>query len=213
VVDIYDMGDTLNAFGIYSAEKSPGGKYVKIGAEGLMTDNTLYFWQNKYYVKLMAYEISDRTSSKLRHLAGIIKRKLPHEGSRPFLFTIFPESGRLSGTERYIARDVLGQNYFTHGYSVTYSSNGKEYKIYLIQGESSEITARNFNSYRKFYGDSGQLRPGFRTVGDESFAGKESYYGDIFFARRGNYIIGILGLPDKNLAQSIIEEMFARLSN
>jgi hypothetical protein len=38
-VDIYDMGKPLNAFGIYSAERSPNCHFLPLGAEGYVSDS------------------------------------------------------------------------------------------------------------------------------------------------------------------------------
>jgi len=33
-VDIYDMGNAQNAFGIYASERSPDNSFITLGAEG-----------------------------------------------------------------------------------------------------------------------------------------------------------------------------------
>ena len=65
VVDMYDMGNHLNAFGIYSVERVPGGRDLAFGVDSFHYDTTLCFWQDKYYVKLMSYDMQAGNNSIL----------------------------------------------------------------------------------------------------------------------------------------------------
>jgi hypothetical protein len=42
--------------------------------------------------------------------------------------------------------------------------------------------------------------------------GKDNFYGTVLFARKGAYIVGVLGLDDQKIAQKIIDIMFSRLT-
>ena len=202
VADIYDMGDTLNAFGIYSVERSPVG-----------SDNALYFWQDRYYVKLMAYDISDKTAESLSLLAQIMTQKIPRIGGRPFLFSFFPESGRLPGSERYIKGDVLGQDYLSNGYTLEYSQENNHYQILLIHGKNRIETKQNFNKYLSFQKSTGQITEKNLKSGDQTFLGVDSFYGTITFSYKESFIIGILGVRDQKLSEDIINSMFSRIKN
>src|ERR1039457_3038690 len=46
--DVFDMGGPLQAFGIYSAERSPEYHFIPIGAEGYSSESTLNFLQGRY---------------------------------------------------------------------------------------------------------------------------------------------------------------------
>jgi len=54
-VDVFDMGGPLQAFGIYSAERSPEYRFIDIGTEGYSSESTLNFLQGRYYVRLSAF--------------------------------------------------------------------------------------------------------------------------------------------------------------
>ena len=95
VIDIYDMGNHLNAFGIYSVERVPGGRDLDFGVDSYQYDTTLCFWQDKYYVKLMSYDMKPETAQSLSSLATLITQKMPKKGEPPYLFSIFPAEGRL----------------------------------------------------------------------------------------------------------------------
>ncbi len=213
VIDIYDMGNHLNAFGIYSVERVPDGRDLKFGVESFQYDTTLCFWQDKYYVKLMSYDMKPETAQSLSSLATLITQKMPKKGEPPYLFSIFPAEGRLKKSERYIKCDVLGQAYFTDGYSVEYDYENNHYKIFLIHHKDPLETEKNFHKYLVFIKTIGQITDENIKIGEEAFAGIHDFYGRVLFARKGPYIIGVLGFDKKKSAQDIINLMFARLKH
>jgi hypothetical protein len=194
VVDLYDMGNHLNAFGIYAVERIPGGRDLA-----------------KYYVKLMSYEMQPETAQSLSHLATLISRKLPKKGEPPHLFSSFPPEGRVKKSERYIKCDVLGQAYFTDGYSVEYDSTTDHHKIFLIHGKGPQEARKNFRMYRDFIRTTGQITGEDIKIGEEAFAGIHTFYGRVLFARTGSHIIGVVRFNKQNSAADTINLMFSRL--
>jgi len=213
VVDIYGMQDSLNAFGIYSIERSPEYKTVSFGSDGFHSDVSLFFWQDTYYVKLMAYEDLPGTAESLTQLAGIISGKIPKRGSRPYIFSIFPEKEQIKASERYINQDVLGQEYFTNGYSIEYDHKEYSYHVFLIQGVTNKQTKQNFLKYQTHISINDQIINDNLSFGDQAFIGKDNYYGKMLFARKGTFIIGILGMEEQKIAEQIISGMLTRLGN
>lgn len=211
VADIYDMGDSLNAFGIYSIERSPDGSSEEFGSGSLKSSNTLYFWQDRYYVKLMAYDVLPETAKSLSLLAEIISKKIPRKGESPQIFTFFPEAGQIERSERYVPRDVLGQEYLTDGYSIEYDRDDNKYQILLIEGRNAYEAKKNFQKYLSFVYEVGRkIDEDFR-IGEHAFTGIDNFDRTIIFSRSGAHIIGVLGLNDRNNAREIIITMFSRL--
>ena len=211
VVDMYDMGNQLNAFGIYSVERIPEGRDLAFGVDSFQYDTTLCFWQDKYYVKLMSYDMKPETAQSLSGLAALITRKLPKGGEPPHLFSMFPAEGRVKKSERYIKCDVLGQAYFTDGYSVDYDNGNNQHKIFLIHGKDPREAGKNFHTYRDFIKTIGQITDEDITIGEQAFAGTHNFYGRVLFARMGSYLIGVVSFDKQKSAQDTINLMFSRL--
>jgi len=211
VVDIYEMADTLNAFGIYSIEKAPQAESVAIGSQAFQAGNTLFFWQDKYYVKLIAYDDSPAVDAALTKIGKTVSQKLPQNGRQPHLFTVFPRENQIKGSERYQAQDVLGQSYLKNGFRLNFQQGDQTYFVFLIQSHHSEATRDQFQKYQNYIQRSGQITDKALNLGEEAFAGTDDYYGKILFARQGVNIIGVLGHPQPNRAPKIIQEMFSRL--
>jgi len=211
IVDIYDMADSLNAFGIYSQEKSPKGKPVSFGSNAMQYGNAIYFWQDRYYVKLIAYDTRPETAGLLSHLATIISGKIPVGGSMPDLFAVLPVKNKVPNSEKFTRQDVLGQKYLLNGYSAEYDYNGERCYLFLIQCEDNDDARDKFEKYRLFKKETGILSDTIMDLGDQTFAGMDSYYGNMFFTLEENYIIGVLGKIEtaqgKTLLKGILEQL------
>ncbi len=211
VVYIYDMGKQVHAYGIYSLERSQEGVAVEWGSDGLLYGSALYFWQNRYYVKIMAYDIAQETDKLLSKIAGSISRKLPDVGASPKQLAVFPENGRIKNSDRYIKTDVLGQDYFHDGFRMEYDRKGQRYTIYLIEGTTREKTALNLNKYRAYLNEMSKSGNELTGVGEQAFTGKDSFYGPVILSRKNRFIIGVFGLPDATAARNIIQTMLGKL--
>ena len=200
VVDIYDMADSLNAFGIYSQERSAKGKPLTFISNGMQYGNAIYFWQDRYYVKLIAYETSPKATEFLLQLAHLLTLKVPSGGSIPAQFSAFPVKDKIPNSEKFTRQDVLGQQYLQNGYSVEYDLDGKKYYIFLIQCADVNDAGDKFEQYRLFRKESNSIMDD----DEQSFSGTDSYYGNIFFEQKGLYIIGVLGKIEKAYGEEIL---------
>src|SRR5208283_5109299 len=54
VVNIFEMGSLLDAFGIYSNYCTPALEQTKIGAEGFLDESQLMFYQDRYFIQIEA---------------------------------------------------------------------------------------------------------------------------------------------------------------
>ena len=87
----------------------------------------------------------------------------------------------------------------------------EEFQLYLITASDTVEAGKNFNAYRDFLKEYGELDKKQISIGDEAFVGKESWYGVMFFVRKGKYILGSVGLSDLDTAQSHIRKLMSGL--
>lgn len=77
--------------------------------------------------------------------------------------------------------------------------------------KNSETAIKNFRKYREFIRQYGEMTEKTVPGWDESFIGKESWYGTLVFVRRGPFILVSAGLHDEKLAQNRLEALSAGL--
>jgi hypothetical protein len=209
--NVFDMGSNLNAFGIFSAERPPDAHSATYGVDAYRSDSTLFFWQNRYYVKIIAHDLNQRTNESLSFLAGVLSDALPKKGKRPQLFSAFPSKGRVQNSEHYIRHDVLGHDYFHDGYRVLYKKGVGEYELYLIRGTEPKTANENFVKYMHFIKTDTKIVANDLGIGEQGFSAAHEFYGSVLCVRRGRNIIVVLGHDSQETIKKIVVGMFEQL--
>ena len=115
-MDIYDMGNVLHAFGIFSRfrnEDRPGG----IGLDSSVDDHSAFFYKGKYFIMLYATEPDP---DFLRRFSKIIASKISDPSPPPKEIGYFPRSGLKPGSIQYIPEGLLGHQFLNRGFQGTY---------------------------------------------------------------------------------------------
>jgi len=110
VIDVFDMGDSYDAFGVFSHGREVEDGLVGQGSEynsGLLT-----FWKDRYYISIMAYPETERKKRIAvdlgRRLAGAIAGK----GEIPPIVDLFPRPNFVPGSLRYFRHHVWLNSHF-----------------------------------------------------------------------------------------------------
>lgn len=211
IIDVYDMADSLGAFGIYSNERFPEYVYLVIGAEGYMSENALCFWQGRYYVKVFTEDYDPPSIEPLKRIAQKLSARIGDTSAMPEVFSVFPMNGRVEHTESYAAKNVLGQEYLNRAYSVAYNDGDVEYRLYIIDGESPERVNDMFDTYRAFLNEYGTMTTDTVATGEESFVALEDWYGTIACVRTGPWMYMSVGLEDLKRVGDVLRSLHEAL--
>ena len=211
LIDIYRMKDPLNAYGIYTQERSPDSQFVKVGNEGYSTGTTLNFWAGSCYVKTTAFGEKAAVAGELTRLAGAVAAKVTVQGAEPAEISYFPRANLLTHTMTYIPRDVLGQSYFVNGFEAKYRVRGTDYRMILLVLESPAAAERALARYREFLTGGGKAVTDLAAPGQGGVAGTEDFYGSVTAVRSGRYAAMILGNLPENEAKRLVEELLRNI--
>jgi len=210
-IDIYRMKNPLNAYGIYTQERSPDYQFLKVGNEGYSTGNTLNFWAGSYYVKITAFEQKNAVFREMARLAGAMAAKVTAPGAEPLEAGYFPKTNQLPRTMAYVPRDVLGQSYLVNAFEARYRAGGREYRMILVILESPEAAQRAMARYRQFLSDGGRAVKDLAAPGQGGFAGEEGFYGNIVAVRSGRHIAMILGALSEDEGKRLVAELLGHV--
>lgn len=190
-LEIYDMGSTLNAFGIFSSERFPGSPEAGIGIAGYLEEEVLNFVAGQYYVKLICYNGQDRTSDYLKMFAGEVEKRIKDKGNIPDIFRCFPAEGRVKNSEKYIKKDFMGFNFLRNGYIVTYGHNRVEFDGFVIEASSSGEASALLQKIIDYY--AGEKTP-FKSEG--TFYHQVNVHGQhVYLGQVRNYLYGFSRVP------------------
>jgi len=152
-VDVFDMGGPLEAFGIYSAERSPEYHFIPIGAEGYSSESTLNFLQGRYYVRLAAF--GDGAAPALDNFARAISRSIAGDRSLPALLDILPRENRIARSEKYVVQAPAGHDFLSPALTASYRFDGKATSLVISLAPDASEANRRVEQLRQYYSQSG----------------------------------------------------------
>ena len=212
VIDIYEMKDELNTFGIYANERNPEYAFEKIGVEGYAGETSVNFWAGTYYVKITTFEEDEALLRDIRAIANIIALNIGSSATEPAELGYFPVDNIVQYSQKYIPVDVLGQSYLHNGFEVRYRDGAREYKIMLILLEQQGEAEIALNQYREFINTSGEVLKSVQSPGDGGFVGEDGYYGSMMAVRSGRALAVILAMPSETGGRASLETLLSRLN-
>jgi|Deesub1362B_J571_1020462.scaffolds.fasta_scaffold00153_12 hypothetical protein len=209
VIEIYDMGDEKNCFGIYSIERSPDSNYLEIGNHGYIDGESLNFIISTYYIKINCYDCGENTRDNLLNFADGIINKIENRGSLPPILFYFPEKGLIKNSEKFYLKNFLGMDFLKNGYKAEYNLNNENFSLFIVEGEDEQGAQEMFNKLKNNLKDN--LIGKIRINDGECYIAKDKYYKKILMMKSKNYIFGSLKLEDMELAKDFLLSILLKI--
>jgi len=210
-VELFDMGNPADAYGVFSYAKESeesglGGGFERKG-------RVLCFWQDRYYVCVASEERTDDSDRVLMELARAISERMPPASTPPDLVTLLPDEGRVDFSDRFFhLHQSLNYNYYlarenilnlgpeTDAVLARYAP-GSTYLLlvdYQSESDASAAAAAFKQGYLPDSSDSQTL---------ETENGKFSS-----FEQRDRYLVVVLDAESETAANDLLQAMLNRLT-
>jgi hypothetical protein len=220
-MDIYDMGNVLHAFGIFSRfrnEDRPGG----IGLDSSVDDHSAFFYKGKYFMMLYATEPDP---DLLRRFSKIIASKISDPSPPPKEIGYFPKSGLKPGSIQYIPEGLLGHQFLNRGFQGTYmekvevevkvkveaedrdkaKTEAKEFHLFLSIFKNSHDATMALKTYRGYLSKKGKIQLGAPASFDPSaLKGEDPYKGQVIVVQKSFYLLGVVGFEKERYAENLL---------
>ena len=165
-LDIYDMGNVLQAFGIFSRFRAED-RVLGIGLDSYLDDQSALFYKGKYFVMLYSTESNP---SVLKQFSMAVSLKITDHSPPPKEIGYFPKNGSKPGSIQYFPEGLLGYQFLKRGFQGTYiekeenKGEGKEFHLLLAifknpQEAISALKVFRDNLYKKGKIDRGSPSP------------------------------------------------------
>ncbi len=189
-VEVYDMGNEKNSFGIYSAERFSESQFIPVGNQGYLEEGTLNFVIGRYYIKLLCFDCGEKSDEILKSFSIKIVSRVKDKGQFPPVLSHFPQEGLLQNTEKYILRNFMGYSFLHDGYVASYMLEDQEFDCFIIEGKNEEDAQNMLKQYleKKSNAEIKETSMGYLL--------KDRYYHNIFLVRKDNYICGVMKIKD-----------------
>ncbi len=195
-VNIYDMGNVLNAFGVYTSEKGTDQETLDIGVESILSlPYQCLLLKGQYYIKIDAFE-GEITEEKGKALLKTVSEALPGSNELPEELAMLPLKNKTEGSENFIRENFLGLEVLKNCVFAEYKEDKSEYKVFLVVFEQ-EVEKDYFSQLKEKWDDKEykDLRIMYREV---------PYSGYVGVCLIDNRITGIAGIENQ-------KELFKKL--
>jgi hypothetical protein len=110
-VEIFDMGSSNDAFGIFSHSRQ--GNDIGIGGGSDFRDGFLCFWKNRYFVCAYSSKQAASFNDTIIALGKDIASRILRESDKPDILGILPEDGLIESSPIYFHKQTsLNYHYF-----------------------------------------------------------------------------------------------------
>ncbi len=207
ILDIFDMGNSQNAYGVFTHDQD--GEPMPIGQGALYRPGWLSFWKGPYFVSVYADQESDETVEMVKWLGDHVAGMIRNEGPRPPLLDKLPAKGLDKRSIRFFHDHlILNYHYYlanenimdlgreTDAVLADYSRNDSQAKLLLAEypdAASSEAAADKF--IRHYLPDADTS--GLGRLENGQWAGMR---------RNNNRLVIVLEAHSRDLAKALLDE-------
>lgn len=185
-VDVFDMGSSDTAFGMYAAERSPDYQFIHLGSEGYWNTGILNFVQDRYYVKLAGF--GDGADAVLETFARAISTNIGTNPAIPALLAQLPTENRRPHSEQYMPNNPLGHPFLGPAYVVAYSSGDKESKLYVTLARDDADAQQRLKQLEEHFAKTGKCKAA-PELGEGAIQGSNSFEGTVIARVKGRYLL------------------------
>jgi hypothetical protein len=121
--DLFDMGKSEDAFGIFSQEQESAEQEFGQGSE--YTPGLLRLWKNRFFVSVTATQLTEDATQAIMSLGKSAADAIIGEGSKPTILELLPSEGLDPSTIRYLHSFMALRQHFSLGWKDVLNLDGR----------------------------------------------------------------------------------------
>jgi hypothetical protein len=196
----YDMGEPVNAFGMYRAEAPPESTTVSIGADGYETGGAVFFRKGASYVQVLPVGLEEDDTGVALKIAELLAARIEDSGEDKWALGVLPQQRRIDSSFEYIAQNAFGLAFLTEIFAAEYDLDEGRLTLFIHRAKDTADSGALFAQYGESFGKYGRV---IWRDPDESrliVAGEVAGMIDVVFAK-GRYLGGVAGAEDVEAAK------------
>lgn len=197
VVNLWDMGRPLHAFGVLMDEAGPDAVALEGETLGFRTGNGLSAAHGRYYLQLSSFDPAlDLTAS----LDAVRTALGPVQGAGPAVAE-FPALGRVIAT-RFVKEAYRGLDLLSNVVERRFERDGAEIEAFVVQGDATKIADLE-RGLLAFLDADGIGHEGVAVGGRTVHRVSDRYEGDWFFVAADDRLVGVYAPLDPGLQDAV----------
>ena len=105
VLDIFDMGTSEDAFGVFTHDRD--GRALEVGQGALYRPGWLSFWKGRFFVSIYTEEETKAAKEAISDLSRAVASLIKDQGTKPGILLKLPSEGLQSSSIRYLHHHTL----------------------------------------------------------------------------------------------------------
>jgi hypothetical protein len=146
VVELYDMGGDIQAFGVLVDEAGEGTEPFEAGAMGFKTPQGISFFKGRWYVKVSVFSAEVQAVE----FARIVDKAIIAQAGKFVLFeklpVVGPDIGKVTAT-RFIKNSYRGLSFMKNVIEREYSIKGKTAQVAMVSGEGVKKLIQDMDAF------------------------------------------------------------------
>jgi hypothetical protein len=209
-LSIYDMGTPTSAFGVFSAERSPGESALDLGRAGYRSDANYFIWQGRYYIRIISSEATDEFKRIGMALARKVTGFLPDSGEQVWGLAALPPEDRMPQSVQFFKVDAMGLDFMRDTYTAEYRKDNTLVTVFLSRRDSAETARATVERYTGFAQKYGQGIERLKTGAVELVSCDMGDSYDVVF-HKGRLMGGVSAVENRDLAIRVAIEIWHQL--
>jgi hypothetical protein len=210
-VDVYDMGEKLNAFGMFQSKRGSEPSSSEIGAASYRTNGYLAFYKGRRYVEILSFVKDEQWKQQHIVIAQKVAEKIKGDALPPRELSYLPESDKVEGSERYVKGGILGHAFLDRGLVSEHRVNGDVVSAFVALFSSSDDASVAFEAHKNVLQKAGKECLPVSEIGQRAFSSQEPYHKNILVGQEGPVVIGVYDLPETQQGMDLLKDMAKRV--
>jgi hypothetical protein len=209
-LSIYDMGTPTSAFGVFSAERSPGAPPLGLGRAGYRSDANYFIWQGRFYIRIISSETTDEFKRIGLALARKVTGFLPDSGEQVWGLAALPLTDRMPQSVQYFKVDAMGLDFMRNTYTADYRKDNTLVTAFLSRQDSAQSARATVVRYTGFAEKYGRGTERLKAGGVELVSCDMGGSYDVVF-HKDRLMGGVSAVEDRNMAIRVAIELWQQL--
>lgn len=198
-VELYRHAGPLEAFGIYSQERDPAYKFLKIGLQGYTDEGILNFLDGEYYIKMSTIAKGAEAQKALENIGRKVSASLARKNSMPSLFSMLPGEMKIMNGEKFVLRNFMGHSFLNNAATAQYKGD-TPFMVFIIESSSPEETQKILGQWKSEAG-----KEAFTEAGKGRYLINNPLDGKVNLATKSKFIFGIVNCDNEKTALRFLQ--------